>query len=311
MDVYTRDGFGAGGDWTMKNWGSFRSGSARVVSSGWFGLTFLGLLALLPTPLLAQGISGRVLDAETENPVSGAVIVLTDLAGNTVGQARANAEGSFSIFVGQQGNFSVNVEMIGYETGGSGKISFSDTNVLIVDLMITPVPVVLDDFTVTGKSEALTYMQKTGFYERRARGFGNYIEPNEQQREHLLIASDLVRRVPGLSTNDGMVFSSRGSINGAYALSRTEAGQLRAGIRVQQSPIDIRSCALKVMVDGIDRGVDLDFVTSRIEVLAIEVYKSFATIPARWQHAVSRGSRDRQGNPVPTCGLILVWTRHS
>lgn len=295
----------------MKNWASLRSVSTRVGSSRWFGLTFWGLLALLPTPLLAQGLSGHVLDAETDNPVSGAVIVLTDMAGTTVGQAVANAEGSFSIFVGQQGNFRVSVDMIGYEAGGSGKVSFSDTDVLVVDLMITPVPVVLDDFTVTGESEALTYMQKTGFYERRARGFGTYIEPTEEQREHLLVASDLVRRVPGLSTNDGMVFSSRGAIHGAYALSRTDGGQLRPGIRVTQSGIEYGSCALKVMVDGIDRGVDLDFVTSRMEVLAIEAYKSFATIPARWQHAVSRGSSDRQGNPIPTCGLILVWTRHS
>lgn len=296
----------------MKNWASLQSAATRTGSRVGLGLICVGMLVLLPTQILAQGIVGRVLDSETDNPIPSAVVVLTDVAGNVVGQAVADARGSFSIFVGQQGNFIVSVEMLGYEAGGSGKVSFSDATLLDVDLLITPVPLVLEDFTVTGNREApLTYMQKTGFYERRARGFGDFIEATEHQREHMMLASDFVRRVPGLSIIKGVVSTPRGAFRGAYLQSFTDGTGRQGGVIRTKIDDGFSPCPLKVLVDGMDMGVDLDFVASRVEVAAMEVYKSFATVPARWQNTVSRGTRDIQGNPVATCGLILVWTRHS
>lgn len=303
--------FGAGANWTMRTRAVVHTGIANLYISRWFGLAFLILLAILPAQSHAQGLAGRVLDAETNIPVRGALVVLKDLAGITVGQATSDQRGYFAILVGQQGRFNISVEMLGYDAGGETEISFSNTDVLAADLVITPAPVVLDDLTVTGEAEeVLTYMQKTGYYERKAQGFGDYIEADEHTREHMLLATDLVRRLPGLSTRDGVVRTARGAIRGAFSRTLAEQGQVRQGIRVAESGGEFQSCPLKIVVDGMDMGIDLDFVTSRIEILAMEVYKGFASVPARWQHTVSRGSRDKQGNPTSTCGLILVWTRH-
>lgn len=295
----------------MGNWTTIRSGMTPAGSSLRNRLTLLGVLALLlPTQVLAQGIVGRVLDAETETPVSYAMVVLTDVAGNVVGQAVTDGQGTFSILVGQQGNFRVSIEMLGYETGGIGRLSFSDTQVQGVDLMITPVPLELDGLTVeTDDDKPLTYIQKTGFYSRKMTGLGEYLEPTKDERDHALLATDYVRRLPGLMVRDGVVLTARGAVRGAYAASVNDNTQIRAGIQVAEFNGQFASCPLKVLLDGMDMGMDLDFIASRVEVLAIEVYKGFATIPARWQNTVQRGTRDKNGTPTPTCGLILVWSR--
>lgn len=294
----------------MQNWASFRSGTPLIGSSAWISLTFLALLTLLPTPVLAQGISGRVLDSESNRPVPTAMIVITDAAGRIVAQAIADGNGRFSIFVGQQGNFNVSVEMLGYETGGSSRLSFADAGILNADLVINPVPLDLDGLTVTSDADPpLTYLQKTGFYRREHGGIGDFIKPTFIQREHAMVASDFVRRVPGIVVRQGVVFTTRGAIRGAWAASFDDerGGSLGSGVTGGNGTFG--PCPLKILLDGMDAGIEFDFRISRVEIQAIEVYKGFASVPAKWRNTVARGYRDTQGNPIATCGLVVVWSR--
>ena len=60
---------------------------------------------------------------------------------------------------------------------------------------------------------------------------------------------------------------------------------------------------MKVFVNGIDVGFDLDEAVIHRHVLAIEVYKSLHNVPAQYLGTASMGIRRGQ-----SCGAVLVWT---
>ena len=110
-------------------------------------------------------------------------------------------------------------------------------------------------------------------FEARARNTptGHFLDEETIASMHLSLASDALRRVPGIS-----VLPSRG------------IGNL----------VRIRGCAPLIWVGGQRaRGAELDEVVRGGDIAAMEVYSSSAGVPAEYA--------DR----TATCGTILVWLR--
>ena len=110
------------------------------------------------------------------------------------------------------------------------------------------------------------------FYARRAtNNFGRFIEQSDIEKRHPQFISEMMRSVPGVT--------------------------LSASGRVGNT-LRIRGCAPLVWIDGVRiPNSQIDEVVTPSDVAAVEVYSSFAGIPAQYF--------DR----TATCGTILVWSR--
>jgi hypothetical protein len=110
------------------------------------------------------------------------------------------------------------------------------------------------------------------FYARRAsNSFGKYFEAAEIEKRRPQFISEMFRQVPGVT--------------------------LSASGRVGNT-LRIRGCAPLVWIDGVRiPNSQIDEVVTPSDVAAVEIYSSFAGIPAQYF--------DR----TATCGTILVWSR--
>ncbi len=112
-----------------------------------------------------------------------------------------------------------------------------------------------------------------GFEERRRKGFGYFITPEQIERRQPQRSSDILRGIPGVTvgasqpTGPTPVYFSRGS-----------SGR----------------CEPKIYLDGQPMsGLAFDDITA-VDLMAIEVFKGGTQRPAQW----ATGS----------CGLLVVWT---
>jgi hypothetical protein len=110
------------------------------------------------------------------------------------------------------------------------------------------------------------------FYARRAsNSFGKYFEGSDIEKRRPQFISEMFRQVPGVT--------------------------LSASGRVGNT-LRIRGCPPLVWIDGVRiPNTQIDEVVTPSDVAAVEIYSSFAGIPAQYF--------DRSA----TCGTILVWSR--
>ena len=75
------------------------------------------LLFLLPAaPLGAQAVRGRVVDAQTGQPVGGVVVVLADAGGARLDAAITRADGAYAVRAPAAGTYALTAERVGYQT---------------------------------------------------------------------------------------------------------------------------------------------------------------------------------------------------
>jgi hypothetical protein len=123
-----------------------------------------------------------------------------------------------------------------------------------------------------------------GFKERVAtNSFGHYVTPEMLAKMRPQHASDALRELPGVITRPAM--RSIGNIV-----------RLRGcGVRGQSA----EKIGPLIWLDGVRLvGAEIDEVTEGVDIAAMEVYNSFAGVPAQYL--------DRSA----VCGTILVWTKH-
>lgn len=110
------------------------------------------------------------------------------------------------------------------------------------------------------------------FYARKStNSFGHYIEASDIEKKRPQFVSEMLRQVPGV--------------------------QISASTRVGNT-VRIRGCEPLVWMDGVRvPKTQVDEVATPTDVAAIEIYSSFAGIPAQFF--------DRSA----TCGTILVWSK--
>ena len=110
-----------------------------------------------------------------------------------------------------------------------------------------------------------------GFYQRKALGHGTFLGPEDLAKRPVARTADLLRMIPGMQVS-----------------TRTSSA----------SPVTSRHCTgIGYFVDGLRaRGFNPIDTINPDDLLAIEVYKSPAQIPAQFQEK-------------ELCAAILVWTK--
>lgn len=91
----------------------------------------LAAMAGCATPVSAQLVTGRLLDAETGEPVVAAFVTLRDSAGRAVAGALGDQHGAFRIQAPGAGTYTVTVERLGYSTFASEPLPLGATGTLV------------------------------------------------------------------------------------------------------------------------------------------------------------------------------------
>lgn len=244
--------------------------------------TVVLLLIGAAAPIAAQGVVGHLYDFESGVVVATADVVMTNEAGDTVGRVVSDADGRFIILVDVLGEYSLLVSRLGYVPQVSAQIHLEDETLQDLEITIRPEAIGIEGLVVS-TTPVVRALHGLGYYERKEHGVGDFIQPSELEKMQAFSTSGLLRSVPGLMVRDGIVRTMRRAVQGPN--------------------LAMGPCALKVLVNGVDVGIDLDSAIQRYTVSAIEVYKSLASVPPQYLGSVSTGVDGER-----TCGAVLVWT---
>ena len=225
------------------------------------------------------GILGAVIDRESRQPIEGVAVTLRrrpDSSDNLATLAHpdpilTDRQGRF-VFLGARlidGHYDLGIGRIGYESIVDSLVFRSDLG-LRIEAALVPDAMELDPLLVVVEARSQN-LEVRGFYDRRARGVGDFLTRDEIDRRNAIRMSDLFRRIPGVSVR------SRGRFS-------------------EQSVVTLRGgCVADIFVDGVSTvsPFPVDFALQPQEVDAIEVYHS-SELPAEFG--------------TTTCGAVMIWT---
>ncbi len=191
--------------------------------------------------------------------------------------ARTNDSGAFRLASLPTGPASVVVRRLGFgPTSVDVRLRAGQTDSLVVAL--TAVAFTIDGVLVEDEYEARSHRILAGFWDRRARGFGNYVTRADIERRNPHDFTDIARMIPSVNV-------------------QTRNG--RRVIRFNRSSSGPRDCPPQYFVDGmrIENGSPDEFSPHDIE--AVEIYSGPATVPPQFT-----------ARPFSyTCGAVVIWTR--
>lgn len=182
---------------------------------------------------------------------------------------RSGSDGRFSFTNVRPGPIALTVRRLGY------KATSVDVEMSPAGVVAAPVEVALEE--IASDMDAVIVEGSKGhlreFYEHKAtNNFGKFFDRKDIDRLARSYASEVLRGVPG---------------------ARLEASE-QTGNRIL-----LRGCKPIVWVDGMRAvGAEVDELARPSDLAGMEVYPSWAGLPAQYQ------DRDNR-----MCGVILLWTR--
>ena len=220
-------------------------------------------------------VSGRVLSSDG-GPLANARVSLegSDAAATT------NERGEFALSGLPSGSQTLNARALGFlpERTTVHLLTGHAPNDVVVRL--TSLKLLLDTIRVTAKRVYAN--DDTGFERRKRAGQGHYIDRAQIERQHVILASDLLRMIPRVE-----VMASAVGFFGHHVAFR--------------KPFAFESyCRPDLYVDGFlfpSGDLEIDEAVNPAEIQAIEVYTKPASAPAQFT------------NNISGCGSIVVWTR--
>jgi len=222
--------------------------------------------------LAAQSVRGTVVDAGTRKPIAGATV---QIGYDTVHHRTAtDSAGAFTVRLPAPGLYMVAAMRIGYLQHGADTVRVGEGETVTLRIELDQNAVPLHPVVVTDRLSRLP----NHFEQRRAMGFGRFLDPDEIEKRHASKTTDLFRGMPGahltpLPRGAGMLL------------------QLRKGAGF---------CQPVMWVDGLPIGEtrqSLDLLIDSNMIEAIELYPAVSTAPVQY----------RSGD----CGVVLFWMKHA
>ncbi|HXV87145.1 MAG TPA: carboxypeptidase regulatory-like domain-containing protein [Gemmatimonadales bacterium] len=265
------------------------------------------LAAWFTPPLWGQAIRGRLIEAETNQPIPQAQVALLASTGNAVAVAQSNLEGRFALRAPRPGAYRVQVRRLGFQprwvpidVGGDG---------VELDVRLAPIPVTLDPVVIEADLN-LRYLERVGFYHRQIGDFGHFITRDEIESRRATRITDVLSMVPGVRLlPDGtrlgrmlLQFRNAQSTFGGICEPRVFVDGLIA-IRGSSKPVVMTPGG--GIIDELNQEDPrspepaVDDVVDPRDIEAIEVYRSGAAVPAQFGGM----------GPYTRCGVVVVWTR--
>ncbi len=234
---------------------------------------------------LVTGIVGVLTDAESGELISGAVVRTGQGERGTLTDSR----GEFLIEDLIAGQYVVEFAMIGYAPRAD-TIRVTGGRVTHVRVSMAVDPHALDPLEVTVERREVK-LQQVGFYNRRAIGFGKYLDREEIERRGPYEFTDLFMGMPGVE-----IYPDPQNGLQKYVVLRTGRLQLPTSTGYNR-------CFPRIYIDGLltahggDEPGNIDSFLDTNVIAGVEIYSSTAGLPPRYQGRFAG------------CGVILVWTR--
>jgi hypothetical protein len=254
------------------------------------------LLVLTATGLAAQRVEGRLLDADSGEPVVGGIVILDTGEGNAVQHVLSDASGYFDLRVRRPGTYLLRALRVGYGTAEGGPFALAAGETLEVDFMLEAQPTALEEVTVVAERR-VRRLERGGFYFRQRMGFGRFLTREQIERRRPIHFTDLLRGLPGVrlvpaGTGWEVMMRGTSSARGNCIPSIIMNGMLLRSAQVVSSPNSLAQLDQSFGLVGLD-----DFFPTTEWIEAIEVYASSHGLPAQYTGMMS------------PCGAILIWTR--
>lgn len=243
-------------------------------------ITAAGLTALcmLPHPVPAQLLRGRVIDSQTRQPLLGVSLRLMKDE-KVVATAVSDSAGRFIVAAPDQGRYRLAGTRIGYADALTAHVELTADDEVSAELQMSGQAVKVAPLIVEAKRDP--YLDMRGFYERLQSRSGDYLSPDQIRRRNAPTVADLLRGLRGIKIQR-VNYNNEVYFTGA-------------------------NCHPMIVVDGMTMrwgGKSLG-VTQRLDDLvqvhhidAIEAYRGGSGAPTEYV------------GPNAGCGVILIWTRH-
>jgi hypothetical protein len=248
-----------------------------------YAITILALI-LLPASVPGQRVIGRALESGSDRPI-GNVELRLENAGGIVARAVTDSLGRFTLRANGPGVYSVSASHISYATARA-PVELAATDQLDVILRLTIAPTEVSPLVVVARGRAPDpYLERNGFYERKADGFGVFKTPEDIEKRRAMTSSDHFQGINGVR----LVY---GGIQGRDII-----------ITRAEDP----NCPPRVIIDNVivRRGgkfsrpgeQPIDQLIHPQDINAIEIFRSPSEIPRQY------------ASQEVTCGLVLFWTK--
>lgn len=238
----------------------------------------------MAAPATGQVVTGRVIQAGTDNGLADVHVQLLFIDGRQAASAVTDTAGRFRIHAPRIGAFTVTAERVGLTTVTTQELRLNVSESVDVTLRMDVTAVPLEPLTVMAR-DPLDLGLLAGYFERIERqqrlGFGHIITRDRIQERQALDVADLLREIPGVSV-------VQGPTRMPAILFRGPGGE----------------CIPMVYINGLlqNRGAAagsmavVDDTVRPHELEGVEVYRGVSEMPAEFYDDTR-------------CGVILLWTR--
>jgi hypothetical protein len=244
------------------------------------------LVAFVAAPAGAQEFRGDVTD-EFGTPLEGVRIGLFDLEGEMVADSVSGPDGVFAIRAPADGEYRIHFTRPGFRSVSGGPYELRAKDVALDALVVmhrAPEELPGLDVEVEGVYPRLV---TSGFYERRQKGFGYFLDRDQIERRGQVRMSDLLDPIPNVFSGQRADIGAGGVVNPAVWVGRGG-----------------RRCTPALWIDGLlirngglfaDPLRPDDFVWPA-DAEGIELYVGPAQVPPEFSRSAG-------------CGVLVVWTR--
>lgn len=244
------------------------------------GVAAIALALLLPGALGAQSITGRVVDAESRQPVPGAEVRLLDSAAAVVARELSNAAGAFAFGDLRSGRYTIEVEQFGYEPRRTRTLEVDEDGIHGHEVAIEPLAIPLEEIRVTSR---LRRMRHEGTY---AGLYARHTASPSVGNNRVILRTD--PEFEGATSVRDLLYHFTPAQCAPYVIWR---GFL-SGRAVRDSPASSY----------------LDLSVAHLE--AIEYYRDYASLPMSYRAELDAGFRGNVPlSAVRRCGVVALWPR--
>lgn len=254
----------------------------------------IAMSGLLSTPLAAQTVQGRLLNAQTDEPIDLGILTLFTTDGDSVAVTATTPNGHFSLTAPEPGSYLLRASAFGYAEREEGVFELGDEGRVEIEFRITPRPFELEGILVSTDRPTPNHpLVRNGFVDRYRRGLGYFVTPRDLERTVYRDTESLLQFIPGVR----VVASRTSNVAGRAVVPGPSSDQV--WMRNAWGP-----CAPTVYVDGVrthyapDTGETLSDVLSIHLIAAAEIYSRPPQVPPEY------------GGPMGNkCGVIVFWTK--
>ncbi len=228
-------------------------------------------------PLGAQAVRGRVYDLATGAGIPNAEVAIwrAEVPLSTV---HTDSTGLFLVPVRDTGTYQLISRKVGFFGGTVGDLRVASRDTFELLVRMERIAQVMQTLKVEGARAGLDFT--TGFDERRKKGIGYFVGPEEIARRGFQRAPELVYGVPGVQV---VTDASQPGMPIQRILSTRASG--------------LGVCEPALFVDGIQTDIeDIGRNYSTNDITAVEVYQA-SQVPGRYSTGRS------------LCGVVLFWTK--